>query len=146
MPTRLTEKTCERAKAAKKTRLLYDAKAVGLVFKITPHGRKIWVMQMIFPGRPNQTRRTLGFYPALGLKAAREKAALWYSLARQGIDPKKQSLRTEVATTQYGKHLWCVKTATADLLLRADRVECSNNGTAVFCREAAANTSTPDAL
>jgi integrase len=83
MPQRLTEKAVERARPG----IWYDAVQTGLGLKVTAAGKRIWIMQSVFPGHRTQSRRTLGTYPAMGLVAAREKAAEWYSLARGGTDP-----------------------------------------------------------
>jgi integrase len=58
-----------------------------LGIKVTPAGRKIWVLQAIYPGAKVQTRRTLGTYPALGVEAAREMAVRWRSWVKAGVDP-----------------------------------------------------------
>jgi integrase len=84
MAQRLTEPTVQRTKGP---RTIYDAVQTGLGLRITMAGRRIWILQTRFPGHNVQTRRTLGTYPAMGLAAAREKAAEWYSLARGGTDP-----------------------------------------------------------
>jgi hypothetical protein len=90
--TRLTKKTVERAAIRSKSYTLWDAKQTGLGIKITRTGKRIWRMQIRYPGHAVQTKRTLGIYPAMGLAAAREKAAEWYSLVRQGPRPLKLSL------------------------------------------------------
>jgi len=65
----------------------WDTQQTGLALKITPVGRRIWVMQAIWPGQATQSRRTLGQYPAMSLDEARKKAAEWYALVKRGIDP-----------------------------------------------------------
>jgi integrase len=83
----LTEKTVERLGIKRNAYIVWDAAAVGLGLKITPRGKRIWLAQLKYPGHKVQTRRTLGLFPALGLAAARDKAAKWYALAKGGIDP-----------------------------------------------------------
>jgi integrase len=94
MAQRLTEQTVQRTKGP---RTIYDAVQTGLGLKVTPAGKRIWIIQTRFPGHHVQTRRTLGTYPALGLAAAREKAAQWYSLARSGTDPTVHEEQAEAA-------------------------------------------------
>ena len=86
MTKRLTEKSIERATRPK---IVYDAGATGLGLKVTPAGRKIWILQLRFPGQKAQSRRTLGQYPGISLAEARAKAERWYQLVRQGIDPEQ---------------------------------------------------------
>lgn len=87
MAKRLTEKMVARAKPhADSTNWLYDTQT-GLILAIRPSGQKSWYFKSIFPGHAQQARRQLGVYPALGLLAARTKAAQWHALVRQGIDP-----------------------------------------------------------
>ncbi len=87
MPTKLTEKMCERLKAGPGGRTVWDAKATGLGFRVTPNDKRVWLMQLKFPPQRSQARRVMGHYPTMGLKAAREEAARWYSLVKSGIDP-----------------------------------------------------------
>jgi integrase len=84
---RLTDKALERLRVRPRDYVLWDSRTTGLGIKITPAARRIWVLQLIYPGRTIQTKRTLGAYPGLSLAAARDKAAAWYSAVKQGIDP-----------------------------------------------------------
>jgi integrase len=84
---RLTEKMVQRAKPRGDTmNWLYDTQ-VGLLLAVRPSGQKSWYFKSIYPGHTQQARRQLGTYPALSLVDARLRAAEWYSLVRQGIDP-----------------------------------------------------------
>jgi integrase len=65
----------------------WDSATTGLGLKVTPRDRRIWILQLRYPGHKVQTRRTLGYYPALGLADARRKAERWYALAKDGINP-----------------------------------------------------------
>lgn len=68
-------------------RVVWDTLATGFGIKITPAGRRLFVLQTKFPGHAVQTTRTLGAYPGMTLADARAKAQRWYGLARAGIDP-----------------------------------------------------------
>jgi integrase len=78
----------ERLKVGSKSYTKWDSKATGLGIKITRTGKRIWRLQLRYPGHAVQTKRTLGVYPAMKLAEAREKAAQWQMLVRQGTDPK----------------------------------------------------------
>ena len=67
--------------------IVWDAGATGLGFKVLPSGKKLWVMQLRWPGREMQTVKNLGVYPVMSLAAARERAGQFYALAKAGIDP-----------------------------------------------------------
>jgi hypothetical protein len=41
--------------------------------KVTPKGKQIWVLKLVFPGSTNQPRRTLGLYPTMPIADARDK-------------------------------------------------------------------------
>ena len=88
MSRQLTDKMVARARVQPKSYTIWDAKQTGLGIKITRTGKRFWRLQLKYPGHDVQTKRTLGMYPALSLAAAREKAGQWYSLVKQGIDPK----------------------------------------------------------
>jgi integrase len=66
---------------------VWDAATTGLGIKITTSNKRIWVLQLIYPGGRCQTKRTLGRYPGMGLAEARSKATEWYAAVKQGIDP-----------------------------------------------------------
>jgi integrase len=87
MAKKLTDKAITRLKLKPRAYAVWDSKATGLGVKVTPAGRRLWVVQLRYPGHRTQSRRTLGPYPAISLSAARAKAAEWYGWVRQGIDP-----------------------------------------------------------
>ena len=87
MAKRLTEKAVERLRVKAKAYTVWDAQAIGLGLKVTPTGKRIWRLQLKYPGRAAQTKRTLGAYPAMSLSAARAKAVGWYGYVKEGIDP-----------------------------------------------------------
>lgn len=84
MAKRFTEIGVERQR---EPGIVYDAAQVGLGLKTSPTGKKVWIAQLTYPGHKTQTRRSLGNYPGLSLTEARAKAAKWYSLVGEGIDP-----------------------------------------------------------
>src|SRR2546421_3055054 len=104
MPTRggesmanLTEKDVERLRPKVKPYFVWDTGATGLGIKILPSSKKVWVLQLIWPGGTVQTKRSLGPYPTLGVAAARTKAVEWYQLAKAGVDPGEQEIRQHEA-------------------------------------------------
>ena len=88
MAKRLTDAQCRKAR---RPGIAWDAAATGLGFKVLPSGKKLFVMQLRWPGRGMQTVKNLGPYgdkpPALTLAAARERAGQFYALAKAGVDP-----------------------------------------------------------
>jgi integrase len=87
MTKRLTEKAVERLGIKRQHYVVWDQAATGLGIKITPKGKRIWCLQLRYPGREMQTTRTLGRFPIMGVEAARAKARQWYGWAKAGIDP-----------------------------------------------------------
>ncbi len=68
----LTDPKCDAAKPREKDYKLFDGK--GLYLLVKPSGVKTWRMKYTKPdGRDGLA--TFGNYPALGLKAARERRA-----------------------------------------------------------------------
>jgi integrase len=65
----------------------WDVKTPGLGVRISPKGRKTFVLMARYPGSTNPTRRSLGVYGALSLEQARKKAEKWLEWIGQGIDP-----------------------------------------------------------
>ena len=89
MATKLTDAAIKRLAVSTNgdTKITWDTMATGLGLKVTPRGKRIWALQLKYPGNRVQAIRTLGHYPGMTLEAARRKAELWYGLVKQGIDP-----------------------------------------------------------
>jgi len=82
--TPLTDPKCEAAKPRDKDYKLFDGQGLFLLVKAS--GVKTWRLKFTRPdGREGLA--TFGNYPALGLKAARDRRAEALELLAQGIDP-----------------------------------------------------------
>jgi len=98
VPTsRLTDKLVAGAKAKAGSRLeLWDALTPGLALRVSDRGRKTWIVRYrTIDGR--QPRFTLGTYPAMDLKEAREQAREATKSARGGDDPSTKRRRESAA-------------------------------------------------
>jgi len=80
----LTDRKIKLEKPATKSKFLNDGG--GLQLEIKPHGIKLWRYRCTINGK--RTRLSLGEYPAVSLKAAREKRDELKTLIAQGIDPR----------------------------------------------------------
>lgn len=89
MPATLTDSNVKALRPRACAYFTWDSQAVGLGIRVTPPGRKIWVVQLTFPGQTVQSRRTLGHWPAMPVEEARVHARQWRDLTRQGQDPKE---------------------------------------------------------
>lgn len=106
MQKRLTEAVVEKLKADPKRRVeIHDALVPGLRLQISPNGKKSWSLMYKVAGasidgkRGANKRMTLGEYPLLGLKAAREMCLAAKDLADRGGDPIEHR-KSEVAGGQ----------------------------------------------
>jgi integrase len=79
----LNDVTVRNAKPGEKPVRLYDSS--GLYLEVTPAGGKLWRLKYRFQRREN--RLSLGQYPAIGLKDARERRDAARKLLAHGIDP-----------------------------------------------------------
>ncbi len=93
----LTEAAVQRLSIDQsRRREIGDAQMSGLVLRITPTGSKTWsvllpITNPDLPAGPRRTRRaTIGRYPAVGLRAAREKAQALLQVAAAGRDPIRE--------------------------------------------------------
>lgn len=77
-------------RSATKAGITWDAATTGLGLKVLAgtgnEAKKVWVMQLRWPGRKAQTRKNIGTYPAMLLEAARERARELYAQAKAGVD------------------------------------------------------------
>ena len=108
MATVLTEAKIKQLRPKPSAYFSWDSQALGLALKVTPAGRKLWVLQLIYPGHRVQTKRTLGQWPAMPVEEARVKARHWLELVRTGQDPAQvEAMQREAnarkAASTFGK-------------------------------------------
>lgn len=81
----LTDVSIRNAKAGDKTVKLFDER--GLYLEISPSGGKWWRLKYRFDGK--EKRLSLGVYPDVGLKEARERRDAARKLVADGVDPSE---------------------------------------------------------
>src|ERR1700722_14334637 len=79
----LTETLLRSAKPAQKAASLFDKR--GLYLEISPAGGKWWRLKYRFDGK--EKRLSLGVYPDVSLKVARDRRGAARKLLSDGIDP-----------------------------------------------------------
>lgn len=82
----LTDTEIKSAKPREKEYKIFDGG--GLYMTITPDGGKRWRLKFIFDGK--EKRLSLGIYPDIDLRTAREKRDELRKLIANGIDPSEQ--------------------------------------------------------
>lgn len=98
----LTDITIRNAKSGKKPIRLFDER--GLYLEISPAGGKWWRLKYRFDGK--EKRLSLGVYPDIGLKDARDRRDEARKLLATGIDPSEnrkaqKSARFEQAANSF---------------------------------------------
>lgn len=94
----LTDTTIRNAKPAEKIRKLYDAG--GLYLEVAPNGGKWWRLKYRFGGK--EKRLSLGVYPEVSLKNARDRRDKERKLLDKGIDPSENRKAKQAATVEQG--------------------------------------------
>lgn len=127
----LTNAQCLSAKGAEKPYKLTDA--AGLYLEVHPNGSRYWLWQYRIASK--RSRISLGVYPKVTLKEAREKRDDYRKLLDDGVDPahhrKRQKLQRnlELGTVfesvardwhEVNRSRWTQKTA-ADILYRLEK-------------------------
>jgi integrase len=82
-PMRLSTAKIQKATAQKKTVRLFDGR--GLYLEIAPTGSRWWRFKYRFAGK--EKRISIGVYPDVGLKKARDRRDEMRKLVADGIDP-----------------------------------------------------------
>lgn len=82
----LTEAAVRAAKAAQKPRKLFDER--GLYLLVTPEGSRLWRLKYRYEGR--EKLLSLGAYPDVSLKAARQRRDDARRVLADGIDPSEE--------------------------------------------------------
>ncbi len=86
MPRALTDKTVQNLRPKKAPYMRFDPTEKGLAIKVTPGGKKLFVMWRYYGGPSFQSARTIGTYPAMSLAEARKKGEQWNIWLEQGRD------------------------------------------------------------
>lgn len=94
MPQTLTNAAIKNAKPKEKSYKLFDG--AGLYLEIAPAGGKWWRFKYRFGGK--EKRLSLGVYPDVSLKDAREKHAEARKLLLSGADPGEERKATKAGT------------------------------------------------
>ena len=87
MPAALTARRLETLKPGKTRREIPDGYLPGLYLIVQPSGERSWAVRYRHHRRPRKL--TLGKYPVLDLKAAREHGAKALRAVAEGIDPAR---------------------------------------------------------
>jgi integrase len=106
----LTDTVVRHVKAADKPQKLFDGG--GLFLLVSPTGTKSWRLKFRFQGK--EKLLTIGQYPAISLKDARERTLQAKKLLTDGLDPsaeKKQIKLTQRHTFEYIAREWHQKQA-----------------------------------
>ena len=81
----LTDTAIQNAKPSTKTVKLFDER--GLYLEISPAGGKWWRLKYRFDGK--EKRLSLGVYPDVSLKDARDRRDQARKLVADGVDPSE---------------------------------------------------------
>ena len=121
----ITKRLVDAAEASDQDKFLWDRDIVGFGLKVSPTGRKIYVLQFRMGGRGSPTRRyTIGKHGAPWTPdGARKEARLLLEQVRRGVDPilaarERTRERSEHPfdrylghfLEQYGKRHWAIRT------------------------------------
>lgn len=99
MKRKITLSMVEAAEPADSDAFFWDAEAKGFGLKVTPKGRKVYIVQYRLPGSPTK-RHTLGKHGSPWTPAtARTEALRVLGLAAAGIDPAAEKKRAKADIT-----------------------------------------------
>ena len=85
---RISKRVVDATEKAAKDVYVWDSELKGFALKVTPKGRKVYLVQYRIGGRKARTRRvTLGAHGILTAEEARQKAKTLLGQASSGVDP-----------------------------------------------------------
>lgn len=96
MAKELTTIALEKSKPGDERREIPDGRVGGLYSIVQPNGKRSWAVRYRFKGKPRKF--TLGSWPAIDLKTAREGAGAAKDKAKDGIDPGAERKASRSAT------------------------------------------------
>jgi integrase len=94
----LTDTQIRKAKPTEKARKLFDER--GLYLEISPRGGKWWRFKYRFGGK--EKRLSLGVYPDISLKDARDRREDARKLVAHGVDPSEARKAAKTASQERG--------------------------------------------
>src|SRR5215472_444455 len=90
-PQKLTKRLVDGCHPLPKDRFIFDSEVKGFGLKVTPKGRKVYILQYRMGGRASVTRRyTIGEHGALTPDQARVAAIKLRSQIHMGVDPQAE--------------------------------------------------------
>lgn len=97
MPSaRLTKRTVDAAQPSERDSYVWDDELSGFGLKVTPAGRKVYLVQYRLGGRKGRTRRvTIGVHGTLTPDQARAEAKRLLGLVAAGTDPAEERDKTK---------------------------------------------------
>ena len=95
----LTATAIRKAKPREKPRKLYDSR--GLYLEVAPRGTKAWRFKYRFAGR--EKRISMGIYPEVSLKLARQRRDEARKLLARDIDPSAYRKAQEAVPAAMGQ-------------------------------------------
>ena len=102
---RITKRTVDAAKAHTTDSYLWDRELTGFGLKVTPAGRKVYLVQYQLGGRKGRTRRvTIGQHGQVTPTFARAEAKRLLGEIAAGVIPQTSGTRQEPTS----RWLWCL--------------------------------------
>ena len=95
MARALTTRAVETTKPGQERREIPDRHMPGLYLVVQPSGAKSWAVRYRHAGTPR--KHTLGAYPAIDLKAARDLASKALRAVAEGRDPAREKIQERAA-------------------------------------------------
>lgn len=129
---KITKRVVDAIEKAERDQFIWDDELRGFGLKITPAGKKVYIVQYRTGGRGSPTRRyTIGAHDPWTPAKAREEAERILTKVRQGIDPNEEKaernrLAIDLAFDAYAdrflkdyvQHEWAASYAFAEGILR----------------------------
>jgi integrase len=91
MPKRITKRIVDVCEPLAKDRFIFDSEVRGFGLKVTPAGRKVYILQYRMGGRQSVTKRyTIAEHGDITPDQARDEAIKLRGQIRMGIDPQEE--------------------------------------------------------
>ena len=102
MRGKITKRLVDSVGAGASDIFIWDTEIKGFGLKVTPRGRKVYILQYRIPGRPTPKRFTFGLHGALTPTQARQRAQEILAQVTTGIDPAEARAAERKALTLVG--------------------------------------------
>jgi integrase len=134
MKTRITKRVVDAAKPGARDSFVWDVDVPGFGFKLTPAGKRVFVLQYRLGGRKSPWRYTIGQYGEYTVDGARTEAIRLRGMIAEGVNPAVEKAAAKEMGILVGEFVDQFLAELGELVLAKTRKKRTRDEYARLCR------------